>query len=194
LRHTFTRIPPFFAVQGVTDELTAKGRAILQREKESFRGGGRIGETHTAFTMRRKEAKKTGLELNRFFGRGKAAAAGSSDAASKEEQSASLLAEERAERPAGPPLSRAEELKARLASKVEAVKGGAERSKSLWPSLGGGGGGSSSGAGGGSGGGSAAAATPAPAKAPAAPAAAPARAGASSSDSLDALFANLGKR
>jgi hypothetical protein len=178
----------------VTDELTAKGRAILQREKDSFRSGGRIGETHTAFTMRRKEAKKTGLELNRFFGRGKAAAAGSSDAAFKDEQRTSLLAEEREERPSAPPLSRAEELKARLASKVESVKGGAEgRSKPSWPSLGsggGGGGGGGSGSGSGSSGGSGAAAS-APAVAPVAPTA---RAGASSSDSLDALFANLGKR
>lgn len=169
--------------QGVTDEVTAQGRAILEREKASFKNGGRLGETHTAFTTRRREpVKKVGLELNRFFGRGKQAAT-SGDAAAAEEQRALLLTEERADDPpAGPPRSRADELKARLASKVEAVKSADARPKTSWTTVFGGSGEGSSAAP------SAPAAAPPAAPAPAAPR------GGSTSDSLDALFANLGKR
>ena len=109
--------------EGIADETTSKGRAILEREKESIRNGGRPGETHSAFTMRRREPKKKiGLELNRFFGRGKKE--GAEDGAVREEQRTSLIVAEREER-AGPPMTRAEELKARLNAKVEAVRAGA---------------------------------------------------------------------
>ena len=132
--------------------------------------------------------KKFGLELNRFFGRGNKPG-DSAEAAAKAEQHTALLTEEHVEeRPAAPPASamtRAEELRARLASKAEAVRGGDGR-KSSWPSFGGA---SSSAAP------SSAAAPSAPTAAappPAAPRAAP-PAAASGGDSLDALFANLGK-
>jgi hypothetical protein len=109
--------------EGIADETTSKGRSILEREKESIRNGGRPGETHSAFTMRRREPKKkSGLELNRFFGRGKKE--GAEDGAVREEQRTSLIVAEREER-AGPPMTRAEELKARLNAKVEAVRAGA---------------------------------------------------------------------
>ena len=167
--------------QGVTDEATAKGRAILEREKTVFNGVAHIGETHAAFSTRRKVVvKKIGLELNRFFGRGNKAAGGSEAAAVKEEQRTSLLAEEREER-AGPPLSRAEELKARLASKVAAVKTGGEAKES---------GGMFSGAGASSSGAGPSRPAPAPAQAPSGGAAS----GGTSGDSLDALFANMGRR
>ena len=132
--------------------------------------------------------KKFGLELNRFFGRGNKAG-DPAEASAKAEQHTALLAEERVEeRPAAPApaMSRAEELRARLASKAEAVRGG-DGKKSSWPSFGG----------------ASSSAAPSSAAAPSAPAAAaappppPPRAAASSTagagDSLDALFANLGK-
>ena len=178
--------------------MTAKGRAILEKEKESFKTGAALGATHSAITIRpRAPVKKFGLELNKFFGRGNKAGE-SAEAAAKDEQRTSLLAEERAEErpPPGPPLSRAEELRARLASKAEALRGGGDGKKS-WPSFGG----ASSGA--------APSSAPAPAAAPSAapppppppPRAAPSAAaptsaagGAAGGDSLDALFANLGRR
>ncbi len=159
--------------------MTAKGRAILDREKENHRSGARFGETHTAFTLKRKEpVKKLGLELNRFFGRGGNKTAAAADAAAaRDEQHTSLLSEQHAPPPPGPALSRAEELKARLASKVEAVKAGESRQKS-WLT------------------GSSSQAAPAPSSAaPHAAAAPPERpASASAGDSLDNLFANLGRK
>lgn len=110
--------------EGFTDETTAKGRAIVEREKESVRNGGRPGELHTAFTLRRDpKPKKRGHELNRvLFGGGRAAPKPGDDA--REQQG--LLADE-AHPPApggggGGALSRAEELKARLAARVEAAR------------------------------------------------------------------------
>ncbi len=174
--------------EGIADETTSKGRTILERERESIRNGGKPGETHSAFTMRRKEPKKKiGLELNRFFGRGKKEGA-PEEVAAKEEQRTSLLVAEREER-AGPPMTRAEELKARLNAKVEAVRAGVS------------GGASSS-----------AAVAPPPMRPPSVQAALPpppppvaaasaaraeapkADAGSSSSNSLDSFFASLGKR
>ena len=113
--------------EGIADESTTLGRAILDRERDSIRGGAKPGETHAAFSVRRKEAKKkTPFEMNRFFQRGKGPSA-NEDGAREEEQSKSLLAAEREDREAaraGPPLTRAEELKARLAAKADAVRGG----------------------------------------------------------------------
>ena len=112
--------------EGIADESTTLGRAILDRERDSIRGGAKPGETHAAFSVRRKDAKKKSpFEMNRFFQRGKGPA--DEDNAREEEQSKSLLAAEREEREAaraGPPMTRAEELKARLAAKADAVRGG----------------------------------------------------------------------
>jgi hypothetical protein len=111
--------------EGIADESTTLGRAILDRERDSIRGGAKPGETHAAFSVRRKEAKKKSpFEMNRFFQRGKGSA---DEDGACEEQSKSLLAAEREDREAaraGPPLTRAEELKARLAAKADAVRGG----------------------------------------------------------------------
>lgn len=112
--------------EGIADETTTLGRAILDRERDSIRGGAKPGETHAAFSTRRKEGKKkSGFELNRFFQRGKKEGQADEEAA-REEQKTSLLAAEREEREAarGPPMTRAEELKARLAAKAEAVRSG----------------------------------------------------------------------
>lgn len=111
--------------EGIADESTTLGRAILDRERDSIRGGAKPGETHAAFSVRRKDAKKKSpFEMNRFFQRGKGPA---DEDNAREEQSKSLLAAEREEREAaraGPPMTRAEELKARLAAKADAVRGG----------------------------------------------------------------------
>lgn len=105
--------------EGIADETTAKGVLILEREKESVRNGGRPGETHSAFTLRREPKKRTaGMELNRMlFGRPKPA----SEVAGGDETGA-LLANEAPIAQAGPSLTRAEELKARLASRAEAAR------------------------------------------------------------------------
>ena len=159
-----------------------------------MRGGAALGETHLAFTTRRREpVKKLGLELPKFFQRGNKAS-GSSESLAREEQRTSLLAEEQHVEPQGPPLSRAEQLKARLASKVDAVKGGAEAKKTSWSTFGSGSAAGASGSGTGASGSSSAATAP-PTRAAAAPAAAPPAADkAAAGDSLDALFANLGRR
>ena len=113
--------------EGIADETTTLGRAILDRERENIRGGAKPGETHAVFSVRQKDGKKkSGFELNRFFQRsGKKE--GPTDEEAREEQKTSLLAAEREEREAsraGPPMTRAEELKARLAAKAEAVRSG----------------------------------------------------------------------
>jgi len=114
--------------EGIADETTTLGRAILDRERENIRGGAKPGETHAVFSVRQKDGKKkSGFELNRFFQRGGKKEGPTDEEAAREEQKTSLLAAEREEREAsraGPPMTRAEELKARLAAKAEAVRSG----------------------------------------------------------------------
>jgi len=101
--------------EGICDDTTAKGRAILDREKENIRNGGRPGETHSAFTARAREPKKR-AGLSGYLSRAKPAAADGDAAGERVEEQRGLLAPER-ERPP----TRSEEIKARLGARLEAI-------------------------------------------------------------------------
>jgi len=102
---------------GMTDEDTIRGREILDRERAFFKGAEHLGETHAAFTMRRVEkgaAKKVPRQKS----------------AEMLENPRAPMLEDRgapsARSDAAP--TRAEELKARLASKMETIKTGEKKS------------------------------------------------------------------
>ena len=120
LKGCFSKFKFSVSEEGICDETTAKGRAILEREKASIRIGGRPGDSHSAFAVREKEPKKKGGLGGYFAGRGgaKAEAGPADDAgpAGRGEEQLSLLAPERERAP-----TRGEEIKARLGARLEAI-------------------------------------------------------------------------
>ena len=115
LKGLFSKSRFSISEEGMCDETTAKGRAILDREKENIRNGGRPGETHSAFTVRSREAKKRPA-IGGYFARGKAEPNTGQEAAGSGEEQRSLLSAER-ERP----LARSDDVKTRLAARMEAI-------------------------------------------------------------------------
>jgi hypothetical protein len=99
--------------EGIADETTAKGRAILEKEKESIRGGTKPGETHSAFAKRPPRAARAlaAESGGRFFGRKK------ESGPEQQRLLASDAAEQRPPSRGDRGSTRADEIRAKLATR-----------------------------------------------------------------------------